>query len=190
MLTEGNTTTSPGRPQEGLSAHLQRKMLQSIEIKNEQTGEFDLIVNWMEEDFPDPGPYPVFFSALNQVGRHVRITVPRKEQESGLEYYALGEIYLFRQGQNGRIGDNMAMWKPTVIEVSDAFPMPSVWDAGYLNDGRTSFGLPLEEKRVAPEDLLITFEEESPRSDDIQFTLDLGQECHVGPVDFWPAMAA
>ena len=48
-----------------------------IEVLNAKTDEFEVVVNWMEEDFPDPGLYPVFFSEINRSTKHVRITVPQ-----------------------------------------------------------------------------------------------------------------
>ncbi len=162
-----------------------------IEVRATPTGELETVVNWMEEDFPDPGPYPVFFSKINRVVTQIRITVQPNMQESGVAYYALGEVYLFRQKANGRIANNMAIWGSAGIEVeaSDSFSMPPLWDAPYLYDNFTGLGFPLGGETSGPEDLMITYDDETESSDLVQFTLDLGKVKDVGRIDFWPAAA-
>ncbi len=161
-----------------------------IEVMNRGTDQFELVVDWMHKDFPDPGPYPVFFSEINRVMKQVRITVLPSVQESGMAYYALGEVYLFRH-KNGRIAANMAIWgRPAVeIEVSDSFSMPPLWDAPYLYDDFTGLGFPLGGETSESEDLMITYDDETESSDLVQFTLDLGRVTGVGRIDFWPAAA-
>jgi signal transduction histidine kinase len=160
-----------------------------IEVQNPNTGEFETVVNWMDEDFPDPGPYPVFFSGINQITKQVRITVPKGVRESGVDYYALGEIYLFRQKSGSQMGDNMIVWPTTGIAASESFMMPPIWDTQYLRDGVGGFGFPLSDETVASEDLLIRPERGVPLSDKVQLTLDLGHVRDIGPIDFWPAAA-
>ncbi len=162
-----------------------------IEVLNAETGEFETVVDWMEENFPDPGPYPVFFAEINRLVKRVRITVPQVVRESGVSYFALGEIYLFHQPPDGQIGGNMVAWKSSFMEiaVSDSFTMPPLWNIQYLYDGVAGFGFPLSDETVASEDLMITFEDESPISDKVQVTLDLGRQVQIGRIDFWPAAA-
>ena len=160
-----------------------------IEVLDTETGGFETVADWMEEDFPDPGPYPVFFSGINRATKHVRITVPQGVRESGVAYFALGEIYLFRPGAGGRIGANVVAWATTKIEVSDSFAMPPIWDTRYLRDGVAGFGFSLSDERVESKDLMVTYENGPPFSDKVQFTLDLGRVRDVGRIDFWPAEA-
>ena len=160
-----------------------------IEVLNAGTGGFETVVDWMEEDFPDPGPYPVFFSGINRATKQVRITVPQEVRESGVAYFALGEIYLFRPGAGGRIGANVVAWVATEIEVSDSFAMPPIWDTQYLRDGVAGFGFPLSDERVESKDLMVTYENGLPFSDKVQLTLDLGRVRDIGRIDFWPAAA-
>ncbi len=160
-----------------------------IEVQNSVTSELEVVVNWMDEDFPDPGRYPVFFSEINRSPNLIRITIPQGVRESGLSYDALGEIYLFRRMSDGRIGGNMSVWATTKIAVSDSLAMPPVWDVQYLRDGVSGFGFPLSDEIVTAEDLLIISTPESPLSDEVQLTMDLGCMRHIGPIDFWPAAA-
>ena len=160
-----------------------------IEMLNPGTDGFETVVDWMDEDFPYPGPYPVFFSGINRATKHVRITVPQEVRESGVAYFALGEIYLFRPGAGGRIGANVVAWADTEIEVSDSFAMPPIWDTQYLRDGVAGLGFPLSDERVESKDLMVTYENGLPFSDKVQLTLDLGRVRDIGRIDFWPAAA-
>ena len=92
------------------------------------------VVNWMEEDFPDPGSYPVFFHVGDTGSHQVRLTL-LPDSASG-PYCALGELYLFRNPEKGidhleseymgHLGDNMMAWstlKQPVEEESYALAM-------------------------------------------------------------------
>lgn len=160
-----------------------------IEVLNPATGEFEMFVNWLDEDFPDPGPYPVFFSGIDRVANQVRITVPQAVRASGVAYFALGEIYLFRLAEDGGIGANTIVWDNRVMEVSGSLSMPPLWSAEYLHDGVEGFGFPLSDEEVASEDLMITYENGRPRSDKVQIVMDMGLLRPVGRIDFWPAVA-
>ena len=164
-----------------------------IEALSSHTGQFDTIANWMEEDFPDPGLYPVFFNRtdLSKHIKQVRITVPRQSNQSYPTYYALGEVYILQQRPNGSIAANMAEWGSDSIDVksSDSFSMPPLWDISYLNDGVMCLGFPLSDEIVESEDLLITYDAGDEPAQGVQVMLDLGQTRPIGRIDFWPAKA-
>jgi len=160
------------------------------------------VVNWMEEDFPDPGPYPVFFSGINRHVSEVRLTVPGPVSKSDDTHFALGELYLFKN-QEGVIGDNMAAWVPksVAIEASDSLAIPPLWDVSYLYDGVTGLGVPLSEETLPVKDLMVTFGNDNFGEADqqgdvdqlseqsVRFVLDLGQTKQVGRIEIWPAEA-
>ena len=157
-----------------------------IEVLTYETGNFETVVDWMDEDFPDPGLYPVFFAGINRQVTQVRITVPQVVRESGMAYSALGEVYVLRQRPDGSTGGNMAVWDGCHVEASDSFSMPPLWDIEYLHDGLVGLGFSLSDETVESEDLRIVFEgRESP--DEMQLLLDLGQVQKIGRIDFWPA---
>jgi len=160
-----------------------------IEVLNEKADEFETVVNWMEEDFPDPGLYPVFFSGINRQVKHVRITIPQMVQESGAAYFALGEIYMFQQGVDGLIGANMTAWGIVKVTASGSFTQIPLWDTRNLSDNVQGLGFPLSGERVATEDLVIKYEDSMPFSGQVKFILDLGEPRRVGRIDFWPAAA-
>ena len=164
-----------------------------IEALSSHTRQFETIANWMDEDFPDPGLYPVFFNRtdLSKHIKKVRITVPQNPYQSDAAYYALGEVYILQQRPNGSIAANMAEWGSDNIYVktSDSFSMPPLWDISYLNDGVMCLGFPLSDKIVESEDLLITYDADEAPTEGVQVMLDLGQTRPIGRIDFWPAKA-
>ncbi|WP_372845796.1 sensor histidine kinase [Pontiella sp.] len=162
-----------------------------IEVLEEGAEAFVTVVDWMQEDFPDPGPYPVFFSDINRIAREIRITVAKDVQQSGAAYYALGEVYLFRQTADARVGANMATWGDDSLTVmaSDSFGMKPLWSLEYLNDGAAGFGFPLSDATVESDDLLVTFKEGEPAGGQVQVILDLGKVKPIGRIHFWPAEA-
>ncbi|QHI70112.1 hypothetical protein [Tichowtungia aerotolerans] len=81
------------------------------------------LVNWMDEDFPDPGAYPVFFTGNGRPIYQVRITFPACDETAGQAYHALGEIYLFRLHGSGEVGDT--------FERVEAFLRDTGQDADY-----------------------------------------------------------
>ncbi|VGO16414.1 Sensor histidine kinase LiaS [Pontiella desulfatans] len=148
------------------------------------------VVNWMGEDFPDPGRYPVFFRMPDSKVAKIRLTVPDVTSELGHAFYALNELYLF-QGVDGQVADNMSVWGSSSIErfeVSDSFSLQPFWDVEYLYDGLAGLGVPLSEERVEEgQDFLVRFGEEA--SEPVQIVLDLGTVKQVGRVEFWPTEA-
>ncbi len=162
-----------------------------IEVFNTKTDGFETVVDWLDEDFPNPGPYPVFFAGINSYVQEVRITVPQTARESGQAYFALGEVYLFRQKPDGKIGDNMTTWGSNIVEVaaSGALSMPPIWSPRYLNDGVDGFGFPLSNEKVEGGDLMIGSNSDPALPDRVQFVMDLGRFKNIGRIDFWPAAA-
>jgi signal transduction histidine kinase len=160
-----------------------------IEVMRAATKDFEIFVNWMDEDFPDPGLYPVFFSGLSNRVTQIRLTVPQVMRKSDEAYFALGEIYLFRSRSDGRMGANALAWGNEIITVSDSFSMPPYWSQQYLHDGQAGFGAPLSDQRVESEDLMVTYEKGEAFSDQVQVTMDLGRLRPIGRIDLWPAAA-
>lgn len=149
------------------------------------------VVNWMDEDFPDPGPYPVYFTMGNMRVYQLRLTIPQAENESGASYHAIGEMYLFRQPDNREgLGDNMMVWGETItISASDSLAEPPLWDETYLYDGVVGLGIPLSEKRSEADDFMVSWGNRDSKQTPVQIMLDLGTIRQVGGVQLWPAEA-
>jgi signal transduction histidine kinase len=157
--------------------------------ENRDKAEWIEVVNWMDMDFPDPGPYPVFFECDGQQVYQIRITFPDDGNGREGEFHALGEIYIFRRDANEQISDNMMGWGDDVeVKASNALSKPPLWDVQYLKDGYAGLGLPLSEEKNDADDLMVSWESEAPDAP-VQITLDLGEVRQVGGVYFWPAEA-
>lgn len=148
------------------------------------------VVNWMDEDFPDPGPYPVFFSMEDQRAHRLRLTVAGGEAGLEADYHALGEMYLFeKKGRPRRLEANIMNWKSTSINISRAMRKPPVWGRDYLNDGISGLGLPLSEEGFDAEDFMVSWASGSRGDEPVRIVLDLGEERQAGRIQLWPAEA-
>lgn len=155
-----------------------------------QTNQWIELANWMEEDFPDPGSYPVFFKLDEYRYKQMVLTVPMQSGEAEGSYFALGEIYAFYRLKSGEMGDNMTAWREVLdIRVSDSLSVPPLWDEAYLRDGAVGFGLPLSEKTGAGEDFMVTFEPDDLATEPVELVLDIGETQKIGRIEFWPAEA-
>jgi signal transduction histidine kinase len=166
------------------------RLVNGVWLKDPDGTEWTEVVNWLGEDFPNPGPYPVVFSDIDRNVSKVRITVPKSDNKSDTEYFALGELYLFRS-QEGEIADNMSVFGSTGIlfEASDSFKILPVWDLEYLYDGLSGLGLPLSEVTAEVEDLVVRFDKDSVLPEPVQIVLDLGEIKRIGRIELWPTEA-
>jgi len=160
-------------------------------LVNPDRDEWVGIANWLEEDFPDPGPYPVVFPATTNKVKKIRITVPQSPQEFGEGFFALGEVYLFRElPENRGMGDNMAVWAKAVeFSASDTLLVSPLWNLEYLCDSAVGLGLQLSEEVEAEDDLLIIFEDDDSFAGRVEVVLDLGRTQSIGRIEVWPAEA-
>lgn len=151
--------------------------------------EWTEVVNWMDEDFPDPGPYPVFFRIEETQVHEFRMTIVSDPEE--IPFCALGEIYLYREQDNSDLlGDNMMIWgKDVSITSSGQLSKPPLWDESYLYDGVVGLGMPLSEEVFGAIDFMAEWEAGAEDGEPVQVVLDLGRIQQVGRVQLWPAQA-
>jgi signal transduction histidine kinase len=149
--------------------------------------EWETVANWLDEDFPDPGPYPVVFSEINRNVSKLRIAVPA---HSGQDFYALGELYMFRI-ENGELADNVATFGETgvLFESSGSLALEGDWELGYVHDGISILGLPLSEEESDVEDLILEFGKGGSAEGPVQIVLDLGKVQPIGRIEIWPTVA-
>ena len=160
-----------------------------IEVRNEETEDFEVVVDWTEQDYPNPGPYPAFFSDIDRLVKHVRISVPLQVQDTGVAYFTLGEVYLFRQEDGDNLGSNAVVWDNVVVQAMDSFSLQPLWDLDYVSDGLWGVGFSLSDEKVAAKDLIVALDKEPKQNEKIQFILDLGRVVRIGRIDLWPAEA-
>ncbi len=159
-------------------------------VRDETRQKWVEVANWLDEDFPDPGLYPVFFDWTGRSVYRVRITVPGRQSETDDAFHAFGEIYLFRQKKNGRLGDNMAVWGDTVhVAATGLLSKPPLWDLRYVYDGVAGLGMPLSEETAPVEDLMVEWEDDTGADKPVRIVLDLGKTRQIGRVQLWPAEA-
>ena len=158
-------------------------------VENRELAEWVEVANWLDKDFPDPGPYPVFFAATGKQIYQMRMTIPRQGTGSVGDFHALGEIYLFRQDKKGHAADNMMVWGDGVkIKASNSLSKPPLWDVQYLHDGTAGLGMPLSEEIFDVDDLMVAWDNKDS-SEPVRIVLDLGETRQVGGVQLWPAQA-
>ena len=145
------------------------------------------VVNWMEQDFPDPGPYPVFFDVEGVRLYKLRVTV--QSDPVAAPFYALGELYLFRDPEHGdRLGDNMMAWDTVLLSTSNSLSKPPLWSETGLNDGIVGLGMPLSEQVSDVDDFMVSWGE-GEVAGPVQIDLDLKAVQPIGRVQLWPAKA-
>lgn len=159
-----------------------------IELKNPDSQAFETLVNWMEQDFPDPGRYPLFFSDIDRETDQIRLTIANSETDPS-NYFALGEFYAWGGSKNDFLVDNLVLWSSTKVTASSNFSLPPKWDIEYIKDGVSGLGFPLSEIDEHQEDLMIRSEDEAQISERVQLTIDLGTSQRIGRFDLWPARA-
>jgi|GEM_PF-2314923 len=158
----------------------------SIDILTPDKKEHQTVVNWLDQDFPNPGAYPVFFSDIKLHISEVRIRVPHSVTDGIPDFFALGEVYLFRN-YKGTLDANMVLWDRVKVSASDTYVIQPLWNVSFLYDGMSAFGLPLTDATFDAKDLFIPSSRDNPLSDPVTITMDLGQPRHIGRIDIWPA---
>ncbi len=153
------------------------------------SNEWTEVVNWLDQDFPDPGPYPVVFTGINIPATKLRLSVPVGDS-NGSDFFALGEFYLFRT-EDGKPADNMSVFGSTGIafSASDSLSVMPFWDLQFVYDGLSGIGLPLSQRTAEVKDLLVEFESRGGHTDQVQVFLDLGTIQRIGRIDIWPTEA-
>ncbi|GAB5559806.1 MAG: hypothetical protein SynsKO_14530 [Synoicihabitans sp.] len=159
-----------------------------IEVVDDR-GEFVTVADWMEQDFPDPGTLPVVFSDLSVDTSRVRLTVPQTQRDAELDYFALGEFFIW--GGNGQsfFAENLAIWKTTTVSASGGFSLPPQWELEYLTDGVSGLGFPLSQEEGGKPDLMIKSEAGAELSNEVEVVIDLQEPTEISRFDLWPAQS-
>lgn len=175
---------NPLRPYGGSYAFPKRF---KIEVENWGEVGFQEIVNWMDEDFPNPGAYPVFFNDINRQFRRLRLTAPSHTEESSKAHFALGEIFIWAGDEEKGLIDNVARESGSEISASSTYKQTSKWNLDYLTDMDTGLGFPIQDKQEDQKDLLIIPDLDNPLDNSIQLNIDLGKQVDISRIDFWSA---
>ncbi|MDZ8117058.1 sensor histidine kinase [Pontiella agarivorans] len=145
-----------------------------------QDGRTEVIQEWMHEDFPDPGRFPLVIDIPAERVNKIRIEVFRGAADGGREVFALDEFF----GVRG-VGTHNC-----TVRASSSLESPPYWGQKYLIDQRTSLGLPLDfrgrmDARSEHSDFSAVFDD-VPESGGV-VELDLGENRKLGWVTLYPA---
>lgn len=160
-----------------------------IKLEAELLGQqgYQEIVNWVDQDFPNPGAYPAFFNDINLRFKSLRITVPNYPNAPENNYFALGEVYIWaRDDTSGRVF-NVANTQAVQVRASGSYSQSSKWHLEYLTDKTTSLGFPLLEQEHAQEDLVVIPGPNEELAEEVLIQIDLGKERALSRIDLWPA---
>ena len=94
-----------------------------------------LLAAFDDADFPNPGNAPVFLSTPGASAQFIRITATRLWPRDELALFALGEVFVLRDGLNVAAG--------AAVTVSDAYNNPPTWDPANATDGQSVLGAPV-----------------------------------------------
>ncbi|MGB0370084.1 MAG: sensor histidine kinase [Opitutales bacterium] len=139
-----------------------------------------LLVDWKDQDFPDPGARPVFFDIPTHAGIRVRLEVYQGTVENDLEFFSLARVYCIRNGEAQLI---------TEASASSSFEVLPYWSVEYLRDKRSSLGMPLSTGVQNASEFNLPLENIS-EDDEITVELDFGEHKRDGWINFYPAQFA
>lgn len=142
-------------------------------------GEERVLVDYREEDFPDPGRLPVRLLIETRRYRSISLEVYRGQVEDNKEFFALDEVALRASFYLHSIRN---------VSTSGSFEAPPFWSSAYLLDQKTSMGLPVQphpEGRQYDQDFVKRFD--GVVSEPIVIELDLGENRRNGELVLYPA---
>jgi signal transduction histidine kinase len=136
-----------------------------------------LLAAFDDADFPNPGNAPVFLSTPGASAQFIRITATRLWPRDELALFALGEVFVLRDGLNIAAG--------APVTVSDAYNNPPTWEPANATDGQTVLGAPVA-IMAAPGNGWHGRTMKSP--DEVKWVqVDLGTEYPLDEVRVYPA---
>ena len=97
-------------------------------------GERQLLADWRDQDYPDPGRFPARFAGTSGGLSKLILEVYRGRVEDGREFFALDELL---------VRSDYFVIKNLSVQASGSFESLPFWSADYLIDQRTSLGLPV-----------------------------------------------
>lgn len=136
-----------------------------------------LLAAFDEVDFPNPGNAPVFLSTPGASAQCIRITATRLWPRDDLALFALGEVFVLRNGLNVAAG--------AAVTVSDAYNNPPTWEPANATDGQSVLGAPVE---ITPAPGNGWHARTARSADEVKWVqVDLGAEYPLDEVRLYPA---
>lgn len=144
-------------------------------------GTSEVVVEWIDEDCPDPSHVPLRINISEPRGAAVRIDVYRGKKEGSMEFFALGEVFGVVEKE---------IWKANTVQARPAFESSPYWSKNYLADQKTGLGMPLglapaNQETEARRDFSVKFERSF--KDNCLIDFDLGSQKKMGWLTLIPA---
>ncbi|WP_370978564.1 sensor histidine kinase [Agaribacterium sp. ZY112] len=175
---------NPLRPYGGSYAFPKRF---KVEAETVSGSGFEEIINWMQDDFPNPGAYPVFFNDIDKEIQRLRFTAVGASGAASEAHFALGELFIWAEDGQGGLLSLAAQKRKPLVSTSGTYNQSSKWHLNYLTDMVTSLGFPITERELDRKDLLIHPHSFESLPEAIELQIDLGERRSVGRIDLWPA---
>jgi signal transduction histidine kinase len=160
----------------------------SISISNSVMKSGEMVVDWRERDFPDPGRSPVLFSS-DVWGRGDRFVVEVYEggvSEAGLSFFALGEWIIYGHDLKHDPVQNLMQRPAAEVRFSGQYGEAGQWSGAWVADGVTGLGQPLGacvDSSAAPFCVVLSDEQLADSSPLLE--MDLGAEVEISELVFF-----
>ncbi|BDS07803.1 hypothetical protein NT6N_28430 [Oceaniferula spumae] len=138
------------------------------------------VVDWTQQDFPDPGLSPVNFTFPSMGVQRVKITVTKGARDGDTQFFALDELMIFRAG------NNMILPSARSITASSSTETAPFWSLQYLTDHKQHLGKFLHAPQAVP-DFIQYFDQVTTQNPPSQILIDLGSPQSIGRVELYAA---
>ena len=140
-----------------------------------------IIADWTQEDFPDPGLYPVLFSTRKIAVNTILLTVTKGVTEGDTQFFALDELMVFRAGNAVAIPQGKKS-----LTCSGTQNFTPFWSLQYLVDRNVHLGKYLHAQQNTP-DFIQHYEQAPQPQNGISITVDLGELHSLGRIELHAA---
>ncbi|MBK1875483.1 ATP-binding protein [Pelagicoccus mobilis] len=156
-----------------------------IELRDDPNSEPLKVYDFTEEDYPTPAITPLILSEVNTASNMVRLVVEKGVVDDGLEYFALGEVYIITENRDGKLTNVAPYSRPSF---SDGFESPPTWSQDYLVDRLSALNMTLGSRSKQETDFVSIIPVQGGE-EPIEVVIDLGRAKQTGRVAFFPAKA-
>lgn len=142
-------------------------------------GASTVLADWRDRDYPNPGRYPARFPGSDDSLQRIVMEVYRGQVEGEREFFALDEAFVCARHY---------VIEVLAVKASLSFESPPFWSVDYLNDQKTSYGLPVlrrSEESDPAADFVTRFEQ--PLEQALVIELDLQANEQIDLIELYPA---
>lgn len=138
------------------------------------------VVDWTQQDFPDPGLSPVIFTMPAMKVQNIILTVTRGALDGETQFFALDELMVFRAG------NNIGLPSKHSLTASSSTELDTFWSLNYLVDRKQHLGKFQHAAQQTP-DFIRYFPKNSEITEPPEILIDLGQSESLGRVELYAA---